>query len=121
MARRRIPGTARLLAPLAAPVVWAACFLAVYLFAEAACAASGLRWAGADAVVVFTLAVTGVALAATAGTVLWSWRARRAGDAGAGGLGEQQELLGVVGMMLGVLFSVAIAVLAIPALVHGPC
>ncbi len=120
MARRHSPGTAALVAPLAAPVIWAVSFLAVYLFAEAACAAGALRWAGADAVVVVTLAVTGLGLAATGGAVWWSWRARRSAGGG-DAVAEQQRLLGVVGLMLAVLFAVALVAVAVPALVLRPC
>lgn len=120
MERGRDPGKAGLLAPLAAPVVWAVCFLTVYLFAEAACAAGGLRWAGADAVVVFTIAATGAALVATVGGVWWAWRAGRLGGA-EGAVSEQQSLLSFVGLLLAALFTVAIVALAAPALVHRPC
>lgn len=120
MAGRRTPPAAAIVAPLAAPVIWAVCFLAVYLFAEAACAAGGLRWAGADAVVVVTLAAAGLALAATAGAVVWSRRARRADGAGEA-VAEQQRMLSLVGVMLAVLFAAAIVALAVPALVLRPC
>lgn len=120
MERNRDPGKAGLLAPLAAPVVWGATFLVVYLFAEAACAAGGLRWAGVDAVVVVTLAAVGLALAATGGAVWWAWRARRMGGDDAA-VAEQQRLLGLVGMMLAALFAVTLVAMAVPALVHRPC
>lgn len=109
-----------LLEPLAAPVLWIAHFMVVYLFAEGACAAGGRRWFGADAVHVLTLGATVVG-AGLAGAVTWRawrvWRRRREPS----DLAEQRAATMHAAFLLGLLFTAAIVAQGVPALFLRAC
>lgn len=102
---------------LAGPVIWITHFAVVYLLAEASCASvrlDGIRFFGADALVVVVVAATVVAGAACAAMAWWSWRHARAD-------GGDEAALGWAGVLLGVGSLFAIAAAGLPALVLDPC
>lgn len=110
---------------LAGPVIWIAHFMAVYLLAEAVCAADGTttRVLGLRPVSLVTLAATAAAVAATsllAGIAHRRWRDRRespdwlAGD-------DLNPGLALAGALLGVVFVVAILFVGVPAAFLDPC
>ena len=111
---------------LAGPVLWFTHFMAVYLLAEAVCAAGGsdTRWLGLRPVSIATLVATALAVLATgllAGRAFGQWRQRRdpSSDWLAGDDLNPGLLLG--GALLGVLFVVAILFVGLPAAFLVPC
>lgn len=115
-------GPGYLVDPMAPPVIWMAYFMAVYLFAEAACAAgwSGMEALGLSGVSLVTIAVT-IGSTALIGYFTWrSWRRWRHPDA-ASAMKQQTKSLGLIGFLSGLLFMMATIAVGLPAMVLQPC
>lgn len=112
------PSTIRLwVLLLAGPVLWIVHFMAVYLFAEAACAAresNDIAFFGTGAIVPIVVASTLVAAGVTGAAMLASWRGTR-------GRTEDATAMGWAGVLLGALSLVAILAVGLPALAVDPC
>ena len=112
MSGRRAPAFGPALALfLAGPVIWIAHFMAVYLAAEALCAADAGTLLGLPAVTAVTLLATVPAVAATALLARWALRAGRGPHGG----------LAFMGFLMGALFAAAILLVAIPPVFLRPC
>lgn len=111
---------------VAGPVIWFSHFMAVYLLADAICAAGGsdARVIGLQPVSMATLAVTAIAVAAALFVALRAyrhWQARRDpasdwldGDDGNAGLA-------LAGALLALVFVAAILFVGVPAAFLDPC
>ena len=108
---RRLPGVVLF---LAGPVIWYSYFWLVYLIAEAGCTPGGLSL-DASGVTLITVGVTVLAGAAT--TILGVNAARALGD----GTDGNWRLMHWGGAVLGGLFTLAIILVGLPALVFAPC
>ena len=112
------PSSAPLWLPLlAGPVIWIVHFVAVYLLAEATCAAgrsAAMRFIGPEALVVAVIFVTVTAAAGTLVVALRAWRRSRhtEGDVG---------LLAKTGLLLALGSFAAVVIVGVPALVLSPC
>jgi hypothetical protein len=128
MTATRVPASFRAawLLLLAGPVLWALHFMAVYLVAEAACSAGdstaevlGLPWLS-----FVTVVATVVAAAATLilSVVAWRyWRARTDDPTGWIAGDERNAGLALGGFLLGLMFTVAILFVGLPAAFLDPC
>jgi hypothetical protein len=111
---------------LAGPVIWAVHFMAVYLVAEAVCSAGdstaevlGLPWLS-----FVTIAVTVAAAVATLvlAVVAWRhWRLRTDDPSGWIAGDERNAGLALGGFLLGLMFTVAILFVGLPAAFLEPC
>jgi len=108
---RRLPGIVLF---LAGPVIWYAYFWLVYLIAEAGCTPGGLSLDSAGVALV-TVGVTVLAGAAT--TILGVGAAKAIGH----GRDGNWRLMHWGGAVLGGLFTLAILLVGLPALVFAPC
>lgn len=111
---------------LAGPVIWFGHFMAVYLLAEAACAAGGLDTdlLGLSALSLVTLLVTvaaAVAALVLAGVAHRRWRARTDDPADWLAGDDRNAGLALAGSILGVMFVVAILFVGLPAAFLEPC
>lgn len=111
---------------LAGPAIWFAHFMAVYLLAEAACAAGGLdaEVLGLSALSLVTLVATALAAAASlvlAGVALRRWRSRTDDPADWLAGDDRNAGLALAGSILGALFVVAILFVGLPAAFLEPC
>jgi hypothetical protein len=119
---------------LAGPVTWFAHFMLVYLVGEAGCTGDGpgLRLLNTPVPTIVTLAATGAATVACVGFARWAyvrWRAsehERAADEArdlSGDLEDQDRggSMAFVGLLLSLLFFVAILFVGLPALVLPAC
>ena len=117
---------------LAGPVIWSAHFMVVYLQAEAVCdsGAADDEVLGVPLASAVTIVLTVVALAATLAFTGAAWRRWRGGGGGWNEVppahrtepdAEPETPLALVGVMLGVLFSLAIAFTGAPAVVLPAC
>lgn len=111
---------------LAGPVIWIVHFMAVYLLAEAACAAGagGPRLLGFSLLALVTLVATVLAVGA-AGVLamrayqIWRGRTDASSDWLAGA--ERDAGLALLGWLLGAFFVVAILFVGVPAAFLDPC
>lgn len=94
---------------LAGPVLWISHFMAVYLYAEAACV-GGPSHAIVPVVVIATI----VAAVVTTWTTWLSWRAARRGEG-------DEAIMGWAGTLLGALSVLAILMVGLPALAVEVC
>jgi hypothetical protein len=101
---------------LAGPVIWITHFMVVYLLVEMACGFDLLvsEPLGIPTVSVIVTAVTLVAMVGAGWFVVRSATMRVSG-------GVVEEFVGFGGILLGALFTVAIAFVGLPALVISPC
>ena len=101
---------------LAGPVIWITHFMVVYLLVETACRFDLLssETLGIPTVSAIVTAVTVVAMAGAGWFVFRSAAMRAAG-------GVVEEFVGFGGILLGAVFTVAIAFVGLPALVITPC
>jgi hypothetical protein len=112
---------------LAGPLLWTGYFLIGYTLAEFGCRGLWLRGniAGFPAISVILVALTLVALALSLGFVwrIWGrWRGlQRDPDASLNRAEERQRFMVLGGLILGGLFSLAILLTGIPALILEGC
>lgn len=111
---------------LAGPVIWIVHFMAVYVLAEAACAAGdgGPRLLGLSILALVTLVATvfavGAALVlAVRAYQVWRGATGRSSDWLAGD--ERNAGLALLGWLLGAVFVVAILFVGVPAAFLDPC
>lgn len=104
------------IALLAGPSLWFGHFMAVYLLAEAVCAATGdlTPWLGLDPLrwTVIGLTVVVLVVIAVAARMTWTYRGPPADDV---------DGLLVIGIGLDALFAIGVIATAVPALVLVPC
>ena len=101
---------------LAGPVIWISHFMVVYLLVEVACGFDLLR---SEPLGLPTISVI-VTAATLAAMVAVGWFVFRSAAMRSGG-GVVEEVIGLGGILLGTLFTVAIAFVGLPALVIAPC
>jgi hypothetical protein len=101
---------------LAGPMIWIAHFMAVYLLVEVSCGFDLLR-SDALGIPVISLIVTASTLAAMAAVGWFVFRSAAMRSSG----GVVEEFVGFGGILLGTLFTVAIAFVGLPALMIPPC
>lgn len=111
---------------VAGPVIWGGHFMAVYLLAEAVCAAGGTdaRLLGLRPVSTVTLAATAIAVVMTlvlAVSAYRHWRERRAPASDWLDGDDLNPGLALAGALLGVLFVIAILFVGLPAAFLEPC
>ncbi len=117
---------------LAGPVIWSTHFMVVYLQAEAVCdsRAADDEVLGVAVASAVTIVATVVALVASLAFTRGAWQRWRRGGGGwnevpparrTGPAAEPETPLALVGVMLGVVFSLAIAFTGLPAVVLTAC
>lgn len=111
MSGRVTPFHRSLLLFLGGPVLWFSHFMLVYLVAEAACAAGGVRLLGLPLVTVVTVAATVLGVPATLLIARTAWRVWR----------REEDQLAVVAFLLALLSAAAILFDGVPPLVLPPC
>jgi heme/copper-type cytochrome/quinol oxidase subunit 3 len=107
---------------LAGPVIWYGYFWLVYMVAEAACTRGGLafRGFGLNGVSLVTVALSLLSIVASAALAVMAyrlWARREENDSP----GPDTHLLYWGGAALGALFTLAIALVGLPAIVLVPC
>lgn len=100
---------------LAAPTIWYLHFWVVYLLAEAGCHTYSTTGEQPTWLVVSTLALTALGVAAIAATTLWAWRRwRRRQNHG-------KLDLYFIGVVMGPLFALATLAVGLPVAYLPPC
>jgi hypothetical protein len=111
---------------VAAPVIWSAHFMLVYLVAEAGCTGDGPGLGLFDppvptAVTLVATAAATLACLLTASVSYRRWRANRAQTADGGGPGQPDGDLDFAGLMMSLLGVLTVLSVGLPALVLRPC